>query len=100
MTAEGGDFNAHVRIERQRLQDGVQLVVAFDLEDAAVCKPTHNPPQVLPLTRALQLGRSLVLELAEPLNGLSINGRGDPDFNHDVEHHRAISGWNEESNDG
>jgi hypothetical protein len=43
------------------------------------------------MTRALQLGRPFVFELAEPLNGLSINSRGDPDFNHSVEHQKAIS---------
>jgi hypothetical protein len=93
VAAEGGDFNAHILIKRQRFQEGVQFVVAFDLEDAAVRKPTHDPPQVLPFARALQLGRSLMLELTEPLYGLPINRWWDPDLDHDVEHHRAISGW-------
>jgi hypothetical protein len=62
----------------------VQFGVAFDFEDAAVCQPTRDPPQVFPFARAWQLGRSLVLEHTEPLNDLSVNRRWDPDVDFSI----------------
>jgi len=46
MAAERGDFDFHVRIERQRLQDAMELLGAIDLEDADIRELPHDAPQM------------------------------------------------------
>jgi hypothetical protein len=46
---------------------------------------------MLPFSSALQLGRSLVLELPQPVDGFSIDLRWDPYFDLNLEHHRGVS---------
>jgi hypothetical protein len=91
MSAKRNDFDIHVRVERKRIQDGMQFIVAFYLEDADIRESPYDAPEVLPLACPLKLCRSLVLELPEPLDRLSVNMRWDPNFDLDMKEHENIS---------
>jgi hypothetical protein len=90
VSAKRGDFDVHVGIERKRLQDGVQLIVAVYLKDADIRESTYNAPEMLPLPGCLKLCRPLVLELPKPLDRLSVNMRRNPDFDLDMKEHQNI----------
>jgi hypothetical protein len=90
MSAKRGDFDIHVGIERKRLQYGMQLIVAVYLEDADIRELPDDAPEVLPLACPLKLCRSLVLELPEPLDRLSVNVRWNPDFHLDMKKHENV----------
>jgi hypothetical protein len=68
----------------------VQLIVAVYLEDADIRESTYNTPEMLPLPCSLKLCRPLVLELAKPLDRLSVNMRRNPDFDLDMKEHENI----------
>jgi hypothetical protein len=91
MSAKRNDFDIHVGVERKRIQDGMQFIVAFYLENADIRESPYDAPEVLPLACPLKLCRSLVLELPEPLDRLSVNMRWDPDFDLDMKEHENIS---------
>jgi hypothetical protein len=91
VSAKRGDFDVHVWIERKRLQDGVQLIVAVYLEDADIRESTYNAPEMLPLPGCLKRCRTLVLELPKPLHRLSVNMCRNPDFDLDMKEHQNIS---------
>jgi hypothetical protein len=99
MSAERVDFDIHVRIERERLQDGMQFIVAVHLENTDVRKASYDAPQVPPLTRLLKIGRALMLKLSEPLDRLAINVRRNRDFDSYMKKHEIspfpISLWHD-----
>jgi hypothetical protein len=87
MSAERGDFDAHVRIKRERLQDGMQLIVCIHLENTNIRKAPYNPPQVLPLARLLKVGRPLMLELSESLDRFAVDVGRNSDLDSHVKKH-------------
>jgi hypothetical protein len=87
MLAECGDFNIHVRIERERLQDGMQFIVAGHLENTDIREAPHDAPEVLPLAGPLKIGGSLMLEVSEPLDRLAVNVRRNRNFDSYVKKH-------------
>jgi hypothetical protein len=87
MSAKRGDFDVHIGIERKRLQDGMQLIVAVYLEDADIRESPYNAPEMLPLPCPLKFCRTLVLELPKPLDRLSVNMCWNPDFDLNMEEH-------------
>jgi hypothetical protein len=91
MSAQGGDFDGHVGIERKRLQDGMQFIIAGYLEYADIRESPYDAPEMLPLACRLKLCRPLMLELPEPLDRLSVNMRWNPYFDLDMKEHENIS---------
>jgi hypothetical protein len=57
MSAKRGDFDIHVWIKRERLQDGMQFIVCIHLENTNIRKASYDSPQVLPLARPLKICR-------------------------------------------
>jgi hypothetical protein len=89
MPAERDNFDGHVRIKRERLQQGMQFIVAVHVENTDIRELPHQAPQVFPFARPLKLGRALMLELSEPLDRLTVNVRGNCNFDSNVKEHEV-----------
>jgi hypothetical protein len=87
MSAERGHFDIHVRIERERLQDGMQFIVCIHLKNANIRKASYDSPEVLPLARPLKIGRPLMFEFSETLDCFAIKLRWNSDFDSYVKKH-------------
>jgi hypothetical protein len=87
MSAKRGDFDIHVWIKRERLQDGMQFIVCIHLENTNIRKASYDSPQVLPLARPLKICRALMLELSETLDRFAVNVRRNSDFDSYVKKH-------------
>jgi hypothetical protein len=87
VATQRGDFNAHVRTQRQSLQDVVQLGRALDAEYADVGPLAHDPPQMQPFSLTLKIRRALMFTLAELPDFFRICVEGKPDFDGDVKEH-------------
>ena len=90
MSAKRNDFDIHVGVERKRIQDGMQFIVAFHLEDTDIRETSYDAPEMLPLACTLKIGRALMLKPSEPLDRLAVNVRRNRDFDSYVKKH-AIS---------
>jgi hypothetical protein len=74
----------HERMQRQRLEDLVQLARALDPEDTDVGPLANDPPEMKPLALTLQLSRALVLKRAQALDLLGIRSERGPDGDGDM----------------
>ena len=84
MPAKRRHLCLHERMQRQRLEDLVQLARALDPEDTDVGPLPDDPPEMEPLALTLQLGRALVLKRAQPLDLLGIHSERRPDGDGDM----------------
>ena len=75
----------HERMQRQRLEDVVQLAGALNLEDADVGPLSNDPPEMRPLALTLEVGRALVLQRAKPFELFGIDSVRGPNFDEDME---------------
>jgi hypothetical protein len=71
-------------MQRQGLEDLVQLARAVDPEDTDVGPLANDPPEMKPLALALQLSGALVLKRAQALDLLGIRSERRSDGDGDM----------------
>src|SRR5580658_4142973 len=87
MVAEGGHLNLHEGVKGQRVQNFVEFVRAFHIENADISILAGDAPEMHPLTLQLEFLRALVLLRTELFNLLLVRVMGDADGDAHVEQH-------------
>ena len=90
MSAERRHLGLHVGMQRQETPGSREARRALDPEDADVRPLADDAPEMEPFALTLQLGRTFVLERAEPFDSSGSAPVRRPDSDEDVRTARLI----------